>query len=123
MNRNRDIIQVFEYEHLSLGEKFKERHLKALSDLNALHNDTYFDIRYKGVRFRNFVGVVQIDGLTIEILPKIDAHERDKELWQQVLIQMLQATKKLKVQKVGQANVAKQNIHLLDIYLSGFYRK
>lgn len=120
MKKKHEIIQVFEYEFLPVGEKFKERHLKAFSNLNALHNDSYFDIRYKGIRFKNFVGVVQIDGLTVEILPKIDAHETDKELWQGVLIDMLKATKKLKVQKVGQANVNKQNIHLLDIYFEWF---
>lgn len=120
MKQQHKIIKVFEYEFLPVGEKFKERHLKAFSNLNALHNDSYFDIRYKGIRFKNFVGVVQIDGLTIEILPKIDSHETDKDLWQGVLIDMLKTTKKLKVQKVGQANVNKQNIHLLDIYFEWF---
>lgn len=120
MKKQNEIIRVFEYEFLPVGEKFKERHLKAFSNLNALHNDSYFDIRYKGIRFKNFVGVVQIDGLTVEILPKIDAHETDKELWQGVLIDMLKTTNKLKVQKVGQANVNKQNIHLLDIYFEWF---
>lgn len=120
MKKQPEIIRVFEYEFLPVGEKFKERHLKAFSNLNALHNDNYFDIRYKGIRFKNYVGVIQIDGLTVEILPKIDAHETNKELWQGVLINMLKATKKLKVQKVGQANVNKQNIHLLDIYFEWF---
>lgn len=120
MKKQHEIIKVFEYEFLPIGGKFQERHLKDLSNLNALHNDCYFDIRYKGIRFKNFVGVVQIDGLTIEILPKIDANESDKELWQDVLIEMLKTTSKLKVQKVGQANVTKQNIHLLDIYFEWF---
>lgn len=120
MKKQNEIIRVFEYEFLRVGGKFKERHLKAFSNLNVLHNDSYFDIRYKGIRFKNFVGVVQIDGLTIEILPKIDAHETNKELWQGVLIDMLKTTNKLKVQKVGQANVNKQNIHLLDIYFEWF---
>lgn len=120
MRKQHEIIRVFEYEFLPIGDQFKERHLKALSNLNALHNDSYFDIRYKGIRFKNFVGVVQIDGLTLEILPKIDEHETAKELWQGVLIDMLKSAKKLKVQKVGQANVNKQNVHLLDIYFEWF---
>ena len=123
MMKKREIIKVFEYELLPVGEKFKERHLKALSNLNALHNDAYFEIRYKGVKFKNFVGVVQIDALTIEILPKIDVNESDKELWQSVLIEMLKTTKKLKVKKVGQANVTKENIHLLDIYFEWFLKE
>ena len=120
MKKRNKSIQVFEYEYLPVGEVFKDSHLKAFSKLNALHNDQYFDIRYKGIRFKNYVGVIQIDGLTVEILPKIDSNESDKKLWQSVLIEMLRTTKKLKVQKVGQANVTKQNIHLLDIYFEWF---
>lgn len=113
-------IKVFEYEFLSVGEQFGQRHLKAFSKLNALHDDAYFDIRYNGLRFKNFVGVVQIDGLTIEILPKIDSSDNRKDLWQHVLVDMLRATKRLKVQQVGQAHVSQQNIHLLDIYFEWF---
>lgn len=120
MKKQNKSIQVFEYEYLPVGEVFKDTHLQAFSKLNALHNDQYFDIRYKGIRFKNYVGVIQVDGLTVEILPKIDSNETDKKLWQAVLIEMLKTTKKLKVQKVGQANVTKQNIHLLDIYFEWF---
>ncbi len=116
-------IQVFEHQFLPLGGDFNKGHLEAFSKLNALHDDCYFDLRYNGLKFKNYVGVIQVDGLTIEILPKIDSHEEDKDLWQGVLIDMLKATKKLKVQQVGQANVSKQNIHLLDIYFEWFLRE
>jgi len=120
MKKQREVIKVFEYEVLKLGGKFKKSHLKAFSNFNALHEDRYFDIRYNGIRFKNFVGVVQVDGLTVEILPKIDSRETDKDLWQGALIEMLKTTRKLKVQKIGQANVNRQNIHLLDIYFEWF---
>jgi len=116
-------IKVFEHQLLKLGGAFKRHHLEAFSKLNALHDDCYFDLRYDGLKFKNYVGVIQVDGLTIEILPKIDSHEDDKELWQGVLIDMLKATKKLKVQEVGNANVTRQNIHLLDIYFEWFLRE
>ena len=116
-------IKVFEHQFLKLGGAFKKHHLEAFSRLNALHDDCYFDLRYNGLKFKNYVGVIQVDGLTIEILPKIDSHEEDKELWQGVLIDMLKATKKLKVQQVGNANVSRQNIHLLDIYFEWFLRE
>ena len=120
MKKHNEPIKVFEHEFLPIGETFKQRHLKAFSKLNALHDDCYFDIRYNGVKFKNYVGVLQIDGLTIEILPKIDANDNRKDLWQGVLIEMLKTTRKLKVKKVGQANVTRQNIHLLDIYFEWF---
>lgn len=118
-------IQVFEHNILYVDEvyndvKFEKHHYIALSKLNVLHNDKYFEIRHNGIRFKQFVGVIQVDGLTIEILPKIDNIDASVNVWQKVLIEMLRVTRKLKVQKVGEANVSKQKIHLLDIYFEWF---
>lgn len=118
-------IQVFEHAILYIDEvyrgvKFELHHYIALSKLNILHNDKYFETRHNGIKFKQFVGVIQVDGLTIEILPKIDNYEEDEKIWQKVLIEMLKVTRKLKVQKVGEANVSKQKIHLLDIYFEWF---
>ena len=113
-------IQVFEHSFLPIEGKFEHRHFVALSKLNALHNYRYFDLKHNGIVFKQFVGVIQVDGLTIEILPKIDNDGKSEAVWQNVLIEMLRVTRKLKVQKVGNANVNKQSIHLLDIYLEWF---
>lgn len=119
MNR----IQVFEHTSLFIGEKgFEQSHFVALSKLNALHGYQYFDLKHNAIAFKQFVGVIQVDGLTIEILPKIDRYEpeENKSRWQKALMEMLRVTKRLKVQKVGQANVSRQSIHLLDIYFEWF---
>ena len=113
-------IQVFEHSFLPIEGKFEQRHFVALSKLNALHNYQYFDLKHNGIVFKQFVGVIQVDGLTIEILPKIDNDGKSEAVWQNVLIEMLRVTRKLKVQKVGNANVNKQSIHLLDIYFEWF---
>lgn len=117
-------IQVFEHSFLPITEEFQQRHFVALSKLNSLHNDKYFDLRHNGVVFKQYVGVIQVDGLTIEILPKIDKYESECEVtkrkWQGALIEMLRVTKKLKVQQVDHANVNKQQIHLLDLYFEWF---
>ncbi|WP_264520927.1 McrC family protein [Flavobacterium sp. N1994] len=117
-------IQVFEHSFLPIEGKFEQRHFVALSKLNALHQYQYFDLKHNGILFKQFVGVIQVDGLTIEILPKIDKYETENELakqkWQRALIEMLRVTRKLKVQQVGEANVRKQQIHLLDIYFEWF---
>jgi 5-methylcytosine-specific restriction enzyme subunit McrC len=121
MNR----IQVFEHSSLTIGERgFEQQHFTALSKLNALHDYQYFDLKHNGVVFKQFVGVIQAGNLTIEILPKIDRYESEdqenKAKWQKVLIEMLKVTKKLKIQQVGQGNVSRQSIHLLDIYFEWF---
>lgn len=117
-------IQVFEHSFLPIDGKFEQRHFVALSKLNALHQYQYFDLKHNGIVFKQFVGVIHVDGLTIEILPKIDKYESEsadnKQKWQSALIEMLRVTRKLKVQQVGEANVSKQSIHLLDIYFEWF---
>lgn len=119
----KNTIQVFEHSFLSIGNRgFANRHFAALSKLNALHDYQYFDLKHNGVVFKHFVGVIQVDDLTIEILPKIDRYEpeENKTKWRDVLLEMLKVTKKLKIQQVGQANVSRQSIHLLDIYFEWF---
>ncbi len=125
MNSSTPRIQVFEHNSLHWGREYKnvlfnEKHFNALVKLNELHDNKYFTIIHKGLKFKQFVGVIQVDGLTIEILPKIDNNNEDTTVWQSVLIEMLRVTKKLKVQKIGEANIKKQNIHLLDIYFEWF---
>ncbi|MEL1247682.1 McrC family protein [Flavobacterium helocola] len=122
-------IQVFEYSSLYVGSlynniRFEQRHFDALIQLNESHKNKYFIIGYQKITFKQYVGVIQVDGLTIEILPKIDKYESEsaenKQKWQSALIEMLRVTRKLKVQQVGEANVSKQSIHLLDIYFEWF---
>lgn len=121
MNR----LQVFEHSFLPLEKgRFEQHHFAALSNLNALHGYRYFDLKHNGVVFKQFVGVIQVAGLTIEILPKADRNEAEdaaaKKKWQSVLIGMLRVTNKLKIQQVGQAYVSRQSIHLLDLYFVWF---
>lgn len=118
-------IQVFEHQTLYYGREytgvsFTISHHNALAKLNEYHDNKYFTVVHKGIKFAQYVGVVQIDGLCIEILPKADHASEDKKVWQSVLIEMLRATKKLKVDNVGHAHVNKQNIHLLDIYFEWY---
>lgn len=121
----KNTIQVFEHKVLYIDEvynvvKFEKHHYIALSKLNVLHNDKYFEVRHNGIKFKHYVGVIQVEGLTIEILPKIHYDDKDEGIWHNALVDMLRVTRKLKVQKVNEADVNKQQIHLLDIYFEWF---
>lgn len=85
-----------------------------------MHDNIYFTVQHKSIKFSQYVGVVQVEGLTIEILPKIDNDSHSENTWREVLIDMLKATKKIKVKNTGEASVTRQNIHLLDIYFEWF---
>lgn len=122
------VIQVFEHQTLYYGRDYKtvtftKKHFDALAKLNELHDNKYFTLLHKGIKFSQYVGVVQIDELTIEVLPKADSSTDGTTVWRNALIEMLRVTRKIRVNQVGQAEVNKQNIHLLDIYFDWFLRE
>lgn len=128
MARQQKIIQVFEHQVLRLnypydGVVFETRYFDALLKLNELHNSKYFAPGFQSIKFDSYVGVLQVDDLVIEVLPKVEGYTSTKNQWRNVLIDMLRVTHNLKVSEVGQANVDKQHIHLLDIYFDWFLRE
>ncbi|MBF8149256.1 restriction endonuclease [Winogradskyella sp. F6397] len=116
----RNNITVFEHQRLYVGEHgFRQIHLDALLKLNEYHDGNYFEPIAKGVKFNQYVGVIQVDGLTIEIHPKADKDDDDSR-WKGVLLQMLKACGKLKADSSGAANVKRQHLNLLEVYFELF---
>ena len=69
--QNQNKIQVFEHERLCVREKgFSGVHLDALLKLNENHEGVYFEAISKGIKFNQYVAVIQVDGLTIEPLKR-----------------------------------------------------
>ena len=67
------VIQKFEYQTLKVGETgFTKAHFDRLVTYNDLHKSQFFIVGHDRVTFQNFVGVIHIHNLTIEVLPKID---------------------------------------------------
>lgn len=111
-----NVIEVFEHQRLKVGDKgFKQSHLDALLKLNEHHNGNYFEPIVKGIKFNQYVGVIQVDGLIVEINPKADKEDEDSR-WSGVLLNMLEACGKLKANSVGAANVNRKNLNLLEVY-------
>jgi 5-methylcytosine-specific restriction enzyme subunit McrC len=109
-------IDVFEYGRLLIGEQgFEKNHWEAFVKLNMLHNNEYFDVLHNGLRFKQYVGVIQVDGLLVNIHPKADKNDADDK-WKPVLLQMLKTCGKLKAQSTGQAQLKRQHINLLEVY-------
>jgi 5-methylcytosine-specific restriction enzyme subunit McrC len=119
MMSKKDFIQVFEHHKLKYDESsdFKKHHFDAMVLFNEKNQNKYFTIVYKGVLFNSYVGVIQIGGLTIEILPKADNSDNpDKGAWQNVLLNMLKICKHIKVDNVSETNLNKKYNSLLDVY-------
>ena len=112
-------IQIFEFEKLvasdtsyfkteALGRKVIDK----LWQFNDANKNIYFEAIRNGVKFKNYVGVIQIGGVTIEILPKADKHsatENERGQWHTVLLKMLAQCKKIKIDSVSKAALKKRH--------------
>lgn len=111
-------IQVYEHKRLYVGDVFKERHLKAMSGyITANPKTEFYKILNKCVQFTQYVGVFQVDDLTIEVLPKSDKHDLDKASWRDVLIKMLTISLHIEAKTTTQASISMKRLSVLDAYL------
>ncbi len=116
-------ITAYEHDRLIFSkEDIANGVLDALLSFNELHENKYFDGVVNGIKLKQYVGIIQVNGLSIEILPKADRN-KDEDTWREVLIQMLKATGKLKVTSTGTAHVQKQNMNLLELYFEMYLKE
>ena len=119
------IIQVFEHESLKTGqgEGFGDRELKLLQKFRGDKGDEefhFYSLINNGVKFKQFVGVLCVGELQIEVLPKVDKHDKHG-VWHNNLLAMLKAVYKLKVEVPSQAQL--NHIHsnsILDVFIQRF---
>lgn len=118
------VIQVFEFEKLTIHKDWRDRYLlprelEKLYEFNDKNNNSYFTGIRDGVKFQNFVGVIQIGGLTIEILPKTDNKKAEKseyQAWHGALLNMLKICKYIDITSMSEANLKRKHNSLLDLY-------
>lgn len=114
-------IQRFEHTKLLIGqESFDERHWKALASYNQRNGNRFFTTLHNGILFNQYVGVLQVDNLTIEVLPKVDRSETNKEKWQAVLLEMLRECHWMQVYAHQDASLRIKHNSILDAYLEIF---
>ncbi|MEP0862610.1 MAG: restriction endonuclease [Ignavibacterium sp.] len=114
-------IQRFEYSVIRVGEEgFSDSHFFELVRLNERHNNKYFSIGNKCIYFTQYVGVIQVGNLTIEILPKADIGEGDFNKWQSAFINMLRVSRLLHFYSPTYADLKIRNASLLDIFFETF---
>lgn len=112
---------VFEHNKITVGQDLtSEQHLT----LQKFHskNDKYFTLVQNGVKFNQFVGVLQVGNLTIEILPKLD-DDNDEKTWRDRLISMLKYVGYLKVHTPTQSSLSVHHSSILELYIELFCRE
>ncbi|HET8860733.1 McrC family protein [Marivirga sp.] len=99
---------------------FQKRHYEALADYHDNNGgDRYFKLIRDGILFNQYVGVIQVLDLTIEILPKTDKNSESAD-WHQVLLAMLRKTRALKVDTFIEASLKYKNYSILHLYIEEF---
>ena len=127
------LIQVLEHDKLTLnkdefGRVLHTEELTKLYQYNDNNKNIYFTGIRDGIKFNSYVGVIQIGGLTLEILPKADnivahslkQHEVVSNKWQKALLYMLKECKHVRVDAVSEANLNKRHNSILDTYFNIF---
>ena len=118
-------IQVFEHQSISYTGRyaipeFNQKQYHALESYFQKNERTpFFDLIPKGVRFKSYVGVIQIGDLVIEVLPKADRKRQSsasKETWQNILLDMLRTCELLKARQSSNANLGLKRNSILELY-------
>lgn len=118
-------LQFFEYDRVTFKGKwstpeFKKFHFEAFERYYLDNPNTqFFELIPNGVRFKQYVGVIQIGKTTIEVLPKA-GKENDKNIWQSVLLDMLKTCHLLTAKNTGTAQLRLKSNSLLHLYFELF---
>lgn len=112
-------ITVYEHEVLKLGEFLSHDQLKALQLFYGDKGTPYFNLVHNGVKFNEFVGVIQVGSTTIEVLPKAD-RDSTKAEWKSMLIGMLRAVNQFEVHTPSSSSLKLKSNSILDLYFELF---
>lgn len=125
------IFQVYEHETIMVGDmrngvSFDQKHFVNLSERLGKKDDSAFPfyslVKYRqkdGIKFRQYVGAIQVDDLTIEILPKTDRGTGGQD-WKSVLLFMLSKVHRLNISSETLAPQHLRNSTILDFIVLRF---
>jgi 5-methylcytosine-specific restriction enzyme subunit McrC len=128
LENKRKNITIFEHQAIKLnqeidGVKFDSNNLKALQSYYGENGVPYFSLIHNGVRFNEYVGVIQVGNTVIEVLPKADnnfAGTYEKNLWRDILIDMLFAVGIFDIHAPSSSTLKLKSNSILDLYFELF---
>lgn len=128
MTQNRKYITVFEHQSIRLGQeidgiKFDRKKIEAFETYYGTNGVPYFSLISKGIRFNEYVGVIQIGDTVIEVLPKADNADKDKKRWHDILIEMLLAVGVFDIQATSNSSLKLKSNSILDLYFELFIKE
>jgi 5-methylcytosine-specific restriction enzyme subunit McrC len=118
-------ITVFEHETLRHDKGEKKITIDQYKALEKYYGEgiPYFSLCHNGIQFNEYVGVIQIGTLLIEVLPKADKTKNNKEQeekWRSILIDMLKAAGVFNIKTTGSSHLKIKPNNILDLYFELF---
>lgn len=81
-------------------------------------NFPYYTLIRNGVKFNEYVGVIQIGNTIVEVLPKVE--ENDEHYWRKMLIEMIRSVGIFKIKAPTSSNLNIKNNSILELYFEMF---
>lgn len=124
------LLTVHEYHQLTVGDDVNtlfptvsDGQAAALLSLRTVHGFDVFKFTGKNkITAQQYVGVVQVGDLTVEVLPKIDGIDDDAKI-RRNLVAMLAAVRDLRISEGDITRVATQRTGILEILIRIFCDK
>ena len=118
-------ISVFEYDRLKIGNvyngvPFSENLLETMECFHASSKTKYFNLIHNGVEFCEYVGVLQVGSIQIEVLPKLDKNNDDINTWRDRLIGMLKEVGMFRVSAPSNGMLTIRPNSILELYFDIF---
>jgi 5-methylcytosine-specific restriction enzyme subunit McrC len=125
LNKEDQYISVFEHEAIRFDKGEKRISQNQFKAMEKHYGDgvPYYSLRYNGVQFNEYVGVIQIGKTLIEVLPKGDKNETDIGKWRSILIGMLKAVGGFEINTTSSSNLRIKPNTILDLYFEMFIRE
>jgi 5-methylcytosine-specific restriction enzyme subunit McrC len=123
--KNNRVFQVYEHASYNIknegreGKKLPEELFEALKNYAGDKELPYYSITANGIKFKQFVGAIQIGRYCIEVLPKVDRiHEEESA--HRILIEMLHQIGYLKITSPTESNLKIKRNFILEAYFQMF---
>jgi 5-methylcytosine-specific restriction enzyme subunit McrC len=125
-------ILVFEHDTIRLNQEFKTEHnhikfdaslLEAMQKFYGNKGVPYYSLTHNGIKFNEYVGVLQVGNLVIEVLPKADKNDTDTTKWKSLLIDMLRKVGVFEIHSPTNSPLTLKNNSILDIYFELFVKE